>query len=109
MNLYLYLPFASAHPQGCIKGTVYGLINQYYAQNTYRKDYVHFVSLLYCRLYDRGWDPYFIQKLMVEASSRIETKATSPPPPQPLQPIGLKVNNEIYLHLQYHPDNISRR
>jgi hypothetical protein len=25
MNLYLYLPFASAHPQGCIKGTVYGL------------------------------------------------------------------------------------
>jgi len=99
MNLYLYLPFASAHPQGCIKGTVYGLINRYYAQNTYREDYIYFVSLLYRRLCDRGWDPHFIRKLMVEASNRIETKATSPPPPLPLQPTGPKVNDEIYLHL----------
>ena len=35
MNLYLYIPFASAHPTGCIKGTVYGLIRRYHAQNTY--------------------------------------------------------------------------
>jgi len=26
MNIYLYLSFASAHPQDCIKGTVYGLV-----------------------------------------------------------------------------------
>ena len=78
MNLYLYLSFASEHPLGCIKGTVYSLINQYYAQNTHRKDYVRFISLLYRRLCDRGWDPHFIQKLMVEASSRIETVEETP-------------------------------
>jgi len=112
INLYLYLPFASAHPQAVFKGTVYGLINRYYAQNTYREDYVCFVSLLYHRLYDRGWDPHFIHKLMVEALRTIETKATSSPPSQPLLLLltnGPKVNDGIYLHLQYHPNNISRR
>ena len=28
MNLYLYLPAASAHPEGCIKGTVFGLVRR---------------------------------------------------------------------------------
>ena len=46
MNLYLYIPPTSAHPAGCIKGTIYGLVRRYYAQNTFRKDFVHFVSLL---------------------------------------------------------------
>ena len=40
MNLYLYIPAASAHPEGCIKGTIFGLIRRYHAQNTYRKDYL---------------------------------------------------------------------
>jgi len=46
---------------------------------------------------------------VVEILSRIEAKATSPPPPQPLPPSGPKVNDEIYLHLQYHPNDIPRR
>ena len=28
MNLFLYLPPSSSHPPGCIKGTIYGLINR---------------------------------------------------------------------------------
>ena len=36
MNLYLYLPSSSAHPISCLKGTIYGLISRYHAQNTYR-------------------------------------------------------------------------
>ena len=54
MNLYLYLPSASAHSLSCIKGTIYSLINRYYAQNTYQKDYVYCMVLLYDRLLDRG-------------------------------------------------------
>eukprot|EP00956_Cyclotella_meneghiniana_P006518 scaffold8576_cov44-Cyclotella_meneghiniana.AAC.4 len=50
MNLYLYIPPASAHPAGCIKGTIFGLIRRYYAQNTYHKDFIFFVRLLYRRL-----------------------------------------------------------
>ena len=30
MNLYLYLPAASAHPQSCLKGTFFGLVRRYY-------------------------------------------------------------------------------
>eukprot|EP00956_Cyclotella_meneghiniana_P015107 scaffold22917_cov55-Cyclotella_meneghiniana.AAC.3 len=40
MNLYLYIPPSSAHPTGCIKGTVFGLIRRYHAQNTHRKDFI---------------------------------------------------------------------
>ena len=54
MNLYLYLPPALSHPGGCIKGTVYGLIGRYFAQNRHRKDYLKFVGLLYYRLLNRG-------------------------------------------------------
>ena len=72
MNLYLYLPASSAHPQGCIKGTIYGLVSRYYAQNTYRADYVYFVALLYKRLLERGWDSGYIRQLMLEATKKIE-------------------------------------
>ena len=72
MSLHLYLPSASAHPRGCIKGTVYGLINRYYSQNTYRKDFVYFVVLLYRRILDRGWEREFIRDLILEATTKIE-------------------------------------
>ena len=55
MNLYLYLPPSSAHPRSCIKGTIFGPINHYYTQNTYRKDYIEFVVLLYQRILEQGW------------------------------------------------------
>ena len=53
-NLFLYLPASSAHPQGCIKGTVYSLINRYYRHNTNRKDYIFYVAELYRHLLNRG-------------------------------------------------------
>ena len=82
MNLYLYLPFASAHPQGCIKGTVYGLTRQFYLQNSHKKDYVRIMTLSYRRLCARGWEPTFIESLILDASKRIETASTSSPKQQ---------------------------
>ena len=108
MNLYLYLPFASAHPQGCIKGTVYGLTRRYYLQNSHRSDYVRIVSLLYRRLCARGWEPTFIKSLILDASKRIETASTSPPK-QSTAGDSNRIADDIYIHLQYHPDDISRR
>ena len=55
MNLHLYIPPPSTHPSGCIKGTIFGLVCRYYAQNTYHRDFVHFVQLLYYRLLNQGW------------------------------------------------------
>jgi len=110
MNLYLYIPFASSHSQGCIKCIIYGLFNIYFAQNTNRKDYVHFVGLLYRHICLRGWDLDFISSLLIEASTHIEAKATVPPQlQQPTATTGTKINDEIYIHSQYHPDDITRR
>ena len=105
MNLYLYLHFASAHPQGCIQGTVLSLIRRYYVQNSFREDYINIVSLFYRCICARGWDPTFIRDLIVEASRRIEN---APPKPPPLYE-SKKIADEIYIHLQYHPDDISQR
>ena len=109
MNLYLYLPFASAHPQGCIKGTIYGLINRYYAQNTYRKDYANIVRLLYHRICERGWDSQYIHDLIINASRHVETKSTTQQQQATLQQQNETERDDIFIHLQYHPDDISRR
>ena len=80
LNLYLYLPPTSAHPRNCIKGTIYGLIGRYYANNTHREDYISFVSLLYQRLLARGWESSYIRPIILKACSKMETHTTIPAP-----------------------------
>lgn len=63
-----------AHPAGCIKGTIYGLVNQYYARKSYRKYYIYFVGLLYHRLLQHGWELEYIRDIMLEATTKIESK-----------------------------------
>jgi hypothetical protein len=107
MNLYLYLPSASAHPAGCIKGTIYGLINRYYAQNTYRRDYIYFVGLLYHRLLQRGWERVYIRGLMLEATTKIEARGY-PNQQSPTPTLSRDDEDRVFIHLQYHPRDISR-
>jgi hypothetical protein len=109
MNLYLYIPPASAHPEGCIKGTVYGLINRYYAQNTYRKDYLDVVVKLYRRLLARGWDRVFIRQLILEATSRVEGRANTTTSTTRSERERDANERALRLHIQFHPNDISRR
>ena len=106
MNLFLYLPASSAHPQGCIKGTIYGLIGRYYAQNSYRKDYIYFVTTLYRHLLDRSWDREFIRRLILEATSTIESRSSA------TTPASSRVTDDednLFIHLEYHPNDIGRK
>ena len=109
MNLYLYLPSSSAHPISCLKGTIYGLLSRYHAQNTYRDDYLYFVRLLYRRLLARGWERKLLREFFLESSSRIEERSrrpcnsTTPPPPE------IKDEERLFIHVEYHPDDISRK
>ena len=107
MNLFLYLPPLSAHPPGCIKGTIYGLINRYHAQNTYRKDYLYFVKMLYKHLLDRGWEREYMRKLIIEATTEIESRDKAGPTSS--TSARDKTSDRLFLHLQYHPDDIPRR
>ena len=106
MNLFLYLPSGSAHPQGCIKGTIYGLISRYYAQTTYQKDYIYFLVTLYHyrHLYDRSWDKEFIQGLILEATYTIKSWSSA------TTPASLQVKddeNNLFIHLECHPNDIT--
>lgn len=109
MNLYLYLPATSAHTPNCIKGTIYGLVKRYYEQNTYRKDYVNFCGLLYSRLIKRGWKREYIRELINQASSTVEARAKCTTVPTQTRCQDLERENLLFIHVQYHPDDITRR
>jgi len=109
MNLYLYLPASSAHTPNCIKGTIYGLVKRYYEQNTYRKDYVNFCGLLYSRLIKRGWKREYIRELINQASSTVEARAKCTTVPTQTRCQDLERENLLFIHVQYHPDDITRR
>lgn len=55
LNLYLYLPAASAHPPGVLKGLIYGLVKKYAMQNPDPSDFKSIVNLLLQRLQCRGY------------------------------------------------------
>eukprot|EP00956_Cyclotella_meneghiniana_P033176 scaffold94125_cov40-Cyclotella_meneghiniana.AAC.1 len=95
MNLYLYIPPSSAHPTGCIKGTVFGLIRRYHAQNTHRKDFIAIVRLFYLRLLNRGWERTYIRKLILEACSYVDRINHTPDTPG-TQPTGDGLVQELY-------------
>ena len=105
MNLYLYLPPSSAHPRSCIDGTIFGCVRRYFLQNTHRSDYVRFVVLLYRRLLARGWDRDYIKPVILRACSKMESIARS----QPAKSREDKVDDLLFVHLQFHPEDISRR
>ena len=104
MNLYLYLANSSAHPPSCIKGTIYGLVRRYYLQNTYQKDYVSLVRLLFQRLLRRGWDRGFLRDTIIDASNRVETAHKN----ITTTPATIEEANRLFLHLEYHPDDVPR-
>ncbi|KAL3800087.1 hypothetical protein ACHAWO_012686 [Cyclotella atomus] len=82
MNLYLYIPPASAHPAGCIKGTVFGLIR---------------------------WDRTYIRNLILEACTSAKSKAHTPTA-QPTLNQGLQNDvNRLFIHIEYHPEDIPRK
>ena len=105
LNLYLYIPPASAHPPGVIKGLLYGLIRRYHAQNTRREDYHNMVRLLYQRLLERGWQSHQIRPLIEGICRTLGAQNTTPNPPVERESDG----NQLFIHLTYHPDDIPRQ
>eukprot|EP00956_Cyclotella_meneghiniana_P016943 scaffold27275_cov47-Cyclotella_meneghiniana.AAC.1 len=108
MNLYLYIPPLSAHPTGCIKDTVYGLIRCYHAQNTHHQDILTIVRLFYLRLLHRGWERNYIQKLILEARNYVDRINHTPNTPG-AQPADDDRKNRLFIHLVFHPDDVPRK
>lgn len=80
LNLYLYLPAASAHPPGVLKGLIYGLVKKYAMQNPDTNDFKSIVNLLLQRLQSRG---YRASKLLpIFRAALEETRAPRPRTPK---------------------------
>ena len=111
MNLYLYLPSSSAHSDGMIKGVIHGRLRAYKEQNTYYADYLKFARLLYKRLIARGWSPSYLKPIFLKAHAKLKAIATQPtsePSTPPTVNTSAKLR-KLFLHLQYHPEDVPRR
>ena len=117
LNLYQYIPPMSAHPPNMIKGIIYSLMKNYYRQNTLESDYYNMAVKLFERHAARGWDRTLIKSLILDADRRIKSTPPSTTPPTPTPPTlnipGQQQPREkvdtLYLHWQYHPNDISRK
>jgi hypothetical protein len=74
LNLHLYIPAASAHPPGTLKGTIFGNLQRYWQQNANQMDYVNMTQSFWRPLYNRGHDIPTIISLLKEAAELIEHK-----------------------------------
>ena len=104
MNLYLYIPEASAHPLGVGKAMVYGSMRRYKLQNTKREHYIEQARLLFRRMKARGWRPSLLKELMMKAANKLEQ-------PMPIEEEKEEVDSSkrFFIHLKYHPRGITRQ
>ena len=63
--------------------------------------------MLYKHLLDRGWEREHIRKLMIEAITEVESRGNKGQ--KSSDSAEDKTSDRLFLHLQYHPDDIPRR
>jgi hypothetical protein len=73
MNLYLYIPPNSAHPDKILRSIVFGRLRAYRLQNSTTTNFIKMSLLLARRLRDRGFSPQTLTPLFREAGARDDT------------------------------------
>jgi hypothetical protein len=72
MKLHLYIPVLSAHPEGCLKGTIFGNAIRYCHQNMHIINFTNLMAEFVKHLKNRGHEMMKVQTMMLEASKRID-------------------------------------
>jgi hypothetical protein len=109
LNLHLYIPTASAHPPGTLKGTIFGNRQRYWRQNTKQTDYVNMIQSFGRHLYNRGHDIPTIVSLFKEAAELIERKQSlTTMTNRQIDSAPTTNRHRLYLHVEYHPRGIPR-
>jgi hypothetical protein len=104
-NLHLYIPALSAHPSGCLKGTIFGNLLRYWNQNSNIFDYRSLVQAFSKHLRARGHNITEIETTMLEAAARIENKSTNN---KTINKDTLTSTKTIFIHWRYHPYGIDQ-
>lgn len=107
LNLYQYLLNTSAHPKACLNGLIVGLIQSYYKQNSFEKDFIYIVGLLKDRLVKRGYSYSTIHNLIRKA---VTDTLNKPPLPYSIRK-QIKItnstnnfnNSKLFYPLRYDP------
>ena len=99
LNLYLYIPPHSAHPNSVLTGLIYGNVHRITTLCSDPTNQRTLLSTFYQRLLVRGYSPQTLQPLFQKALSRPTT--IQPRNPNPTLPS----DQQIFLHLPYHPIN----
>jgi hypothetical protein len=105
-NLHLYIPAMSAHPPGCLKGTIFGNLIRYWNQNINISDYKSLVQAFSIHPQARGHSITEIDKTMLEAATHIENKSIEKMNRPNKE--TLTSTKTLSIHWQYHPYGVDR-
>jgi hypothetical protein len=111
MNLYLYIPPNSAHPEGLLRGLIFGRLRAYWYQNTKRRNFVKMAQHLANRLVARRYSKKVLTPLFIEATERLrllESESAVLGGTIAGSVDKEKEDNPIYFHLPFHPRGIQR-
>ena len=97
LNLHLYLPPHSCHPPGVLKGIIHGMMLRFHRLSTDDLLAQSDVKQLLKRLVLRGYSPIVLNKIMVDAYSKLTLSEKIKEKPANLP------KDQVYLHLPYHP------
>jgi hypothetical protein len=107
LSLHLYIPGLSAHPDGCLKGTIFRNAIRYWHQNSHIQNFTKLMSEFATHLQNRGHTMNLIEKIMMETAERIDSGEMSNS--------SKKINTDmkqttqtLYVHWQYHPCDITK-
>ena len=121
LNLYQYIMPSSAHPPGMMRGVISGLLKTYRRQNTYRSDYNKIAIETFKRHVARGWNRATMKEYILTADAKLTEGLTTKPPtslptslpslpsPNPTAEPELTNHERIFLHWEYHPNDIPRK
>jgi len=94
MNLYLYIPPLSAHPNSCFKGLIHGELKRYWLQNS-PSEFTKLVAKFIERLLSRGHTIKNLMPILKQAANKIDSEYAT--------------NNSLFIHWEYQPNGLQGR
>ena len=104
-----------------MRGVISGLLKTYRRQNTYRSDYNKIAIETFKRHVARGWNRATMKEYILTADAKLTEGLTTKPPtslptnlpslpsPNPTAEPELTNHERIFLHWEYHPNDIPRK
>jgi hypothetical protein len=107
MNLHLYIPPESAHSPGVLKSLIFGNVFRYWLQNSHTSDFIGATRDFYTHLLNQGYRSEVLTPIFNQAAATIMARAGKMPAPSGSS-AGNTAEQQIFLHWEYHPRDITR-